>query len=170
MDNKMRPHLIEVFREVFNSDNDKRKRVQVDINRHNFQQRRLLAVIKKEMLKYTSLGFDLDIRPFKTVSLRTIEGYEYEFNGIPFSIHFDKRNISFEFIPEANSAGKLQYEFMRYNNGAQTFCFGYLIWSKEKGDSKSHWYLEKNYNTYSLTSAEFDANGIAMLLTNMYTL
>lgn len=170
MDKSMRPHLIDVFMEAYHSGIDRNKTALEQRNRQNYQQNRLISFIQQSIKKFSLLGFEYKPKPSITLNCTSKDGYLFEFEAIPFEIRLNQRNVKFVFTPGCSSTGKLRYSFMRYNNEEESLCFGELIWTNQKEDVGSHWYLEKNHNTISLSSCILDERGIEMLLTNMYCL
>ncbi|MDR5095757.1 hypothetical protein P7F73_18250 [Enterobacter sp. EC-ML 621] len=170
MDKNMRPHLIHVFIEAYHTEIDRNKTALEQRNRQNYQQKRLLTLIQQSIKKFSLMGFEYHQKNAITLNCTSKEGYLFEFDAIPFEITLKERNVKFVFTPTCHSTGKLRYSFMRYNNEENSLCLGELIWTNEKEHVGSHWYLEKNHNTISLSSCIFDEKGIEMLLTNMYSL
>ncbi|HAV2128654.1 TPA: hypothetical protein JHJ64_004565 [Enterobacter cloacae] len=170
MDNNMRPHLIDVFMKEYHSEMANNKAALEQRNRQNYQQRRLISFIQKSITKFKLLGFKYMEKPSITLNCISKDGCVFEFDAIPFEVTLKERNVRFVFTPICNSTGKLKYSFMRYNNEEKSFCLGELIWMNQKESVGSHWYLERNHGTVSLSSCIFDERGIEMLLTNMYSL
>lgn len=161
MIDKMEPSKIEEFIQSYESKVDERTKIKEQQSRIKYRQNRLLALVKKEIAKYSSMGFE-----YKELnSQSTAAGYK----AVSFSILYKERDLSIIFKPEFNQ-GSLQYSFARYSGEEYSFCSGYLFWNKERKGIASHWYLEKNHDSHSLKNMIFDEDGIKMLLTNIYSL
>lgn len=167
---KMEPFQIEAFNTSYQSVEEKNKAIKETRNRYNFRQSKLLVFIKREIKKYSSLGFEFMELKSETINCKTSNGLDYEYNAVPFEISYKNRDLRFVFKPEISSNGSLAYRFSRFTGDTDSFCSGYLHWITEEDNICSHWYLAKNYDTHSLTNTVFDENGMKMLLTNLYRL
>ncbi len=159
---KMEPFHIEAFSHSYESKIDKKNKIKNQRNKNNYRQNRLLALVKKEIAKYSLMGFKFEELESEPTSA--------DYNAVSFSITYEKRDLSIIFKPEFNQSGSIKYRFSRYSGDEESFCSGYLFWENEKDDIASHWYIDKNHDSRSLENMIFDKNGIKMLLTNIYSL